>query len=180
MEARVPTSRRITVGIDNGLTGGLVAVNEGNLVAQLALPVRDGDLCAGEFIRRIQGLGYPYQLNIVIEEPGKFAPGVFALCSTWKIFGQMTGALTAHGYMYQTVAPRSWQSKILGKIPKGQTKQFALDCYVRIFDRQPPTKSDKSKKPHDGIVDASLIATYAERYLCRNEETFSVSASGGS
>jgi hypothetical protein len=174
MEAGVPQSRRITVGIDNGLTGGLVALSEGNLVQQLALPVRDGDLCAGEFIRRIQGLGYPYQLTIVIEEPGKFAPGVYALCSTWKIFGQMTGALTAAGYSYQTVAPRSWQAKMLGKIPKGQTKQFALDCYVRTFDRQPPTKSDKSKKPHDGIVDAALIASYAERYLCRDEETFPV------
>jgi len=179
METGVPTSRRITVGIDNGLTGGMVALSDGNLVAQLALPVRDGNLCAGEFIRRIQGLGYPYQLNIVIEEPGKFAPGVFALCSTWKIFGQMTGALDAHGYAYQTVAPRSWQAKMLGKIPKGETKKFAMDCYVRIFDRQPPTKTDRSKKAHDGIVDAALIAVYAERYLLRDAKTFPVTASGG-
>lgn len=177
MEAGLSKSRGIAVGIDNGLAGGLVAVCNGELVRQIPLPVRDGDLCASEFIHAIKSLGYPS--IILIEEPGKFAPGVFALCSTWKIFGQMTGALNAHGYTYQTVAPRSWQSKILGKIPKGKTKEYALDCYVRTFDRQAPTKSDKSKKAHDGIVDAALIAVYAERYLMGNEKTFPVPAGGG-
>jgi hypothetical protein len=176
MEAGVSPSRILTVGIDNGLAGGLVAVDSGNLVIQRPLPVRDGDLNATEFIHRIQSLGYPDQVRICIEEPGKFAPGVYALCSTWKIFGQMAGALQSHEYTYKTVAPRSWQSKILGKIPKGQTKQFALDCYLRIFDRHPPTKSDKSKKPHDGIVDAALIAIYAERYLVRDEEAIHLAA----
>jgi hypothetical protein len=178
MEAGISKSGRIAVGIDNGLSGGLVAVCNGEIVRQIPLPVSDGDLRAGEFIHAIKSLGYPE--IILIEEPGKFAPGVFALCSTWKIFGQMTGALTAYGYTYQTVAPRSWQSKILGKIPKGKTKEFALDCYSKIFNRQAPTKSDRSKKAHDGIVDASLIAIYAERYLMKDAKTFSISASGGS
>lgn len=176
METGISQNRGVVVGIDNGLTGGVVAVSNGEIVLQIPLPVRDGDLRASEFIHAIKSLGYPE--IILIEEPGKFAPGVFALCSTWKIFGQMTGALNAHGYTYQVVAPRSWQSKILGKIPKGETKKFALDCYVRIFDRQAPTKSDRSKKAHDGIVDAALIATYAERYLVGDAKTFQLSASG--
>jgi hypothetical protein len=179
MEAGLSEGRIVTVGIDNGLTGGLVAVNEGNLVKQVPLPVKDGDLNATEFINRIQSLGYPSQVRIAIEEPGKFAPGVFALCSTWKIFGQITGSLRSHGYTYTAVAPRSWQAKMLGKIPKGETKKFALDCYVRTFSRQPPTKTDRSKKPHDGIVDAALIATYAERYLWGYEEVVCITKSGG-
>ena len=175
METGVSPSRGVVVGIDNGLTGGVVAVQGGEIMLQNRLPVRDGNLTPQVLLYDLGKFGSE-PLTIVIEEPGKFAAGVFALCSTWKIFGQITGSLTAAGYSYQTVAPRSWQAKMLGKVPKGQTKAYALNAYVANFGRQPPTKTDKSKRYHDGIIDAALIALYAEKYLSRCEKTFSFAA----
>jgi hypothetical protein len=179
METGLPQDRRIAIGIDNGLTGAVVAVQGGHVIQEFALPVRDGDVDAARLVTRLQFIGAPHQLTIAIEQPGKFSPGVLALCSTWKVFGQITGALTVSGYSYTVVAPRTWQAAMLGKVPKGETKKYALDRYATTFSRRIPTKSDKSKKPHDGIIDAALIAAWAGRYLCPSEETFLRAESGG-
>lgn len=180
MATGLPQSGRIAVGIDNGLTGAVAAVQGNHVIQEFALPVSNGDVDAAKLVTRLQFIGGPHQVTIAIEQPGKFSPGVLALCSTWKVFGQITGALTVSGYSYTVVAPRTWQAAILGKVPKGETKKFALDCYAKTFSRRIPTKSDKSKKAHDGIIDAALIACWAERYHCPHEETFLRTAGGGS
>lgn len=179
MATGLPQDPRIAVGIDNGLTGAVAAVQGGHVIQEFALPICDGDVDAVKLVTRLQYIGAPHQVTIAIEQPGKFSPGVLALCSTWKVFGQITGALTVSGYSYTVVAPRTWQAAMLGKVPKGETKKSALDCYARTFTRRIPTKSDKSKKAHDGIVDAALIACWAERYRCVDEEAISDATRGG-
>jgi hypothetical protein len=68
------------------------------------------------------------------------------------------------GLRYALVAPRTWQADMLRDVPHVRdTKQAALVVAKRLWPNQNWLASERSKKPHDGIVDASLLALYSER-----------------
>jgi hypothetical protein len=56
----------------------------------------------------------------------------------------------------------SWQRAVLGKVPQGQTKAAAFEKARKIWpDHEWPTKWPRGTVPHDGIIDAALIAHHA-------------------
>ena len=56
----------------------------------------------------------------------------------------------------------SWQRGVFGMVPRGQTKSAALLKAHSIWpDQVWPTKWPRGTVPHDGIIDAALIAHHA-------------------
>jgi hypothetical protein len=98
---------------------------------------------------------------VAMEEPLHYAATLQSMRSMSISFGKLIGICSAADIPFVRVQVPDWHKKILGeKIPKGLTKSYALDKASLFW----PTQNwcvGKSKVPHDGIVDAALIAKYA-------------------
>ncbi len=154
------------IGIDNGLNGGLVALGEnpGEIIDMIVMPTRgkskgnevDGRLIS-EWLRKIDG---PDSITILLETPGKFAKGVQAISSMWDSYGTVRGIIEAFGYRHHRITPQSWQKAILIGCKAGDTKPAALARARQIWPSQNWLRSERCKSPHDGLIDAALIAEY--------------------
>ena len=152
------------VGIDNGLDGGVCAISafSGDLIAYMEMPCKDR---AGK--REIDTLKvYRWIMNlntdsrILIEEPLKHAKTSQAMRSMAISFGKLLGMCEAHVLTVEPVEVLEWQRAMLGKVPKGQTKKVALKKAQEYEPEEKWLASPRCRVPHDGIVDAFLIAQY--------------------
>jgi hypothetical protein len=67
------------------------------------------------------------------------------------------------GLRYALVAPQTWQADILRDTTAKTTKQAALVVAKRLWPGQSWLATARSRKPHDGIVDAVCLGEYARR-----------------
>lgn len=155
------------VGIDNGIDGGLCAIAEhGAIIAKRPMPLlnRKGkkEVDVIEFKEWI--LNLHTEPFILIEEPLRHAKSSQAMRSMSINFGKLLGACEMKDWRTKTVDPQEWQAVILGRgVPRGQTKQAALNAVEEIMPKENWTKKGRSRKPHDGMIDAYLIAEYGRR-----------------
>ena len=157
---------RLIVGIDNGLTGGMCALCpvSGNVVDTAVMPLKKI-----EGRREIDAASLVDWLNcldrlvdkVVVEESPEHAPSAASMRSMSISFGKMIGAFELTGFRVQRVLVRDWQREMLGKkIPQGMTKPLALAYARRRWPERDWLASARCKLPHDGIIDAALIALY--------------------
>ena len=142
------------LGIDPGKKGALCFMDElsGNIVSYgQMVPVHSfPDLsCVKKcFIEKCQS------------RPGQ---SVQAMFNYGVHFGEILGFLAANKIPHVMVNPRRWQSKMLGKFPKSESKKAALNTAKRLW----PSESfilQGSKVPHNGVIDACLIAEYGRLF----------------
>ena len=75
--------------------------------------------------------------------------------------GLLIGVVEALRIPYTQVHPRIWQKVAWeGVSRKGDTKHTSLVAIRRLYPHMKFIATPRSKKPHDGIVDAVLIAYY--------------------
>ena len=154
----------IIVGIDNGLDGGLAAISchNGDLIDRIKMPIkkvgkkREVDSLA--VYRWLCDLHSPYTL--AIEEPLPHAKSSAAVRSMALSFGKLVGMAESRVQQVVRVQVREWQKVMLGKVPKGETKVFALREASKLCPDENWLGSERAKKPHDGIIDAYLIARH--------------------
>lgn len=95
--------------------------------------------------------------------------------STWSLASQ-AGAVemmcVALKLPFTKVAPKDWQKEMFQGIPpirkssgKADTKKMALIAAKRLFPNLSFLATEKSRVPHNGIVDAVLIAEWARRNI---------------
>jgi len=161
------------VGIDNGLDGGIAIIGpSGNLVDLQIMPTESNGKR-----RRTDPLGvrdiicnYPIeQLNVVYEKVSG-SKSALAAASMADSFSAVEAVLRLSGIRREPVTARTWQKQFwtVPKMAKGakfDTKSAALKSAKQLWPHQDWRKSERSKKPHDGLVDAALIAEYARRTL---------------
>ena len=87
-----------------------------------------------------------------------------------EIKGILTGMVISNGFRWELVQPKKWQKEVwtnadMVKKPNGRTdtKGTSLLAAKRIFPDQTFLATQRSRKPHDGLFDASLIAEYCRR-----------------
>ena len=101
-----------------------------------------------------------------------------------RINGLLEGFLAAYGLKYVQVPPKLWQKEVYAGIPeirkpghkakrkgggttfvKGrlETKRMSAMAAARLFPNDDFRASDWCGNPHDGIVDAVLLAEYGNR-----------------
>jgi len=155
------------IGIDNGLAGALVCLGEnpGEIINSIVMPTRgkakgnevDGKAVA-EWLKTTASDG---EITILLETPGKFAKGVQAISSMWDSYGTIRGIIEAFGYRHHRITPQSWQKVMLIGCKSGDTKPAALARARQIWPRETWLRSERCKTPHDGLIDAALIAESA-------------------
>lgn len=156
----------VYIGIDNGLTGGLVALSDhpGSPLDMIVMPTR-GKVKGNEVDARavwefINRWGIP-DVTVVLETPGKHSPGAQALCSMWDSYGAIRGVLACRNIRHIRVTPQSWQKIMLTGCAKGDTKPAALAKAQQLWPAESWLASPRCSKPHDGLIDAALIAEHA-------------------
>ena len=111
---------------------------------------------------------HPEQYTFIVENPGAHAPSAAGLRSMTYSFAAVETLLAAHQLKYHVVLSQKWQKVFWSKpkMPKGQkfnTKAAALNIVNQIFPGEKWLKSDRCTKPHDGMIDAALLAEYGRR-----------------
>ena len=155
----------IYLGIDNGLNGGLVWLDDnGKIERREVMPVRDNGKNKVVDAHDLMTLvSYERQARVVAEIAAKFSPGKMALCSTWHSWGIVQAVLELSGMRWEPVDSQRWQKIMLPGRAKGETKPAALEASRRLWPEEKFLATARSSKPHDGMIDAALIAEYGRR-----------------
>lgn len=90
--------------------------------------------------------------------------GIVSTFTTGRGFGIVEGICVGIPVRYELIHPRSWQPKML---PPGQgdSKPRARIAASSLFPKFDMRANDRCRVPHEGIVDALLIAEFGRRRL---------------
>ena len=166
------------IGIDPGKDGAVIILSgNGQLLEKRIIPKIKNEVDESELAQIIRDIG---QESIVVIEDvhAIFGSGAGATFSFGDICGFVRGLLVGYRIPFVKVQPKKWQSVMFEGVPEiikpmkeGQkrkvrdTKAMALIAAKRLFPDVDLRMSERAKNPHDGIVDALLMAEYARRKL---------------
>ncbi len=92
--------------------------------------------------------------------------GVSSMFNYGVGFGRLIGWIEAMGVPYTLVTSPQWM-KVMHQGCDGKltTKERSFQACARLFPGVNLLATDRSKKPHDGMAEALLIAEYGRRTL---------------
>ena len=155
------------IGVDNGLSGG-IAVIEGTKVHELiTMPTVQATDTRGEYdVHAIVKLLKRYPDARVIIEKAHAMPklGTVSAFSFGKLYGMMQGITAALEMPMSIVHSKTWQKEMFRDLNSSNTKQASVIIAKQLYPEQSFLPTERSKKPHDGLTDAILIATYGQRH----------------
>ncbi len=152
------------VGVDNGLDGGLCAISkhDGSIIDKTAMPClqrsKKREVDVSKVHDWLMNLCTPFTL--AIEEPLAHAKSSQAVRSMALSFGKLLGMAESRGYDVNRISVHKWQKQMLGNTAKGFTKVAALQTVERLAPQENWLKNKRCRTPHDGMIDAYLIARY--------------------
>lgn len=171
-------------GIDPGKKGAFVCIEDGKIIKKYVMPLKKNP--KRKTAKDID-LTWLCLLTYMVKEKGGivYLEDIHAIYGTDKstmftmgrVFGNIEAALECHEIEVIYVQPKTWQKAvwkdqdIVIKDPTAKrkvkdTKATSLNAATRIFPDEDFLFGDREKKtrtrskPHDGLVDASLIAHY--------------------
>ena len=159
----------IFVGIDVGLKGGVVAINEHQLIQyKHVMPVikinnknEYNVKLIVEIFKEIIKLDTMENIFVILEkEHVRPISGKRASFLLGYGYGGMQFLLESFGVSYEIVSPQAWM-KELG-ITSKDTKGSIVYCQ-RKWPSINWCGTDRSRKPHDGLTDAACMALYGYR-----------------
>ncbi len=164
----------VYIGIDNGLDGGIVVLDKhNNILLKQTMPTIKGKGSKREYdiVEIVKVLNHCKQLaeehgspaNVVLEKAFVIPiSGKKALFTTGLCYGMFQGILSSLKLPYEVVAPKSWQKEIfLGMMGK-DAKQKSIVWCKRKFPETDWRATERCKKDHDGLCDATCMAYYAK------------------
>lgn len=157
------------LGIDNGAcSGAIVALSawDGELLGYTTLPNHKVKGKTQLDTRRLRQWVCDFELPptvVAVEEPLHHAPSSQSVRSMGICYGQILGLCCGMFWHTESVTVNEWQKSMLGKFPKGQSKKAALKKAGQMEPDQQwlDPRKPRARTPHDGIIDAYLIAKYA-------------------
>ena len=161
---------RYYAAIDVGKEGAIVIFCNDKVLLKTVIPKIGNQID----LSAIRDIFIPYankQVHVVIEDVhalyGASAKSTFNF--GWSL-GILEGMLSGLRIPYTKVAPKLWQKGMwqgIKPIYKSNraidTKATSLLAAKRLFPNEDFRKSERATKPHDGIVDALLMAEYCRR-----------------
>lgn len=156
----------VVLGIDPGLHGGLaVLTRDGDPVDLKPMPVVGGEVDGNALAVYLLGIGVKHTPAMVAMEKVGARPGQ-GVCSMFTFgvgYGMVRGILTTLGIPHELVTPKKWQAHVVGGTDGPDPKAKALLYVTRRFPGLNLKATTRSRKPHDGLVDAVCLAEYARR-----------------
>lgn len=151
------------IGIDPGLKGGIAIFTPNEKIVTIMPTVnheeKELDLhFLGGILAQHAGNTKLAVLEKVHAMPKQ---GVSSMFKFGKVFGAIEAMLVAYQIPYVLPTPQAWQKKVLANIPKdATTKTRALKGVQQLYPTLSLLKNSRCRTPHDGIVDAVLLAEY--------------------
>lgn len=147
-------------GIDPGQRGGIVILEDGEII--------DRELIVNVTPR--QWLQQRYTKIVYIEQAQTMPKqGIVSAFNYGRDFGYLLGTLTG-GFLVNQVAARTWTKRVHQQAPRSKcAKSRSLWVARQMWPNETWLATARSKVPHDGLIDAALIALYG--YL--NEQVIS-------
>lgn len=156
------------IGIDNGVTGGICAISDSSSVIALCrMPVKKARSANEVDIRALHlWLSAATGENLsnavyIIEEPGG-SKSASAAKSMAGSFHAIRAFFETKFLRYERITPQRWQKSLLPGCKPGETKKRALSRALELWPEE-TFIPDGCRTPHDGIIDAALIAEYGRR-----------------
>lgn len=162
----------IYVGFDIGMAGGLSGIKNGEIVFKEKTPINGNEVDLVEIKNRLEWLILEHGRVIVTFESVGAMPGqgVTSMFTFGKQAGRIEGLCIGMGLPFHRVPPRTWQKELWEGVTivkkadgKTDTKKTSYLALSRLFPKIDFRASERAKNPHDGIVDACLIALYSYR-----------------
>jgi len=95
--------------------------------------------------------------------------GVSSVFKFGRTYGQIEGVLVANFIPYTLISPVKWTKTMHAGIENSgmDAKAKSLMAVKRLFPKVNLLATERSKKPHDGFIDALLLAEFSRRQLLR-------------
>lgn len=176
---KIAKSSIVYVGIDNGLNGAVVAIDQdASFIEYWDTPTleikqekRKGKFTIhrefvtsemNKIVKHIVGAGRSFTVFKFFLEKAQAMPEQ-GLSSTFKTgygAGLWEGIVSALGVSYDIVPATTWTKHVLKDMPVGETKKRSLLKCQRVFPLLKLTGERGAKLTKDGRSDAALIAYY--------------------
>jgi hypothetical protein len=157
----------IYIGIDNGLSGAIVAIEQpGEIRKAATMPTRNktkGNEVDADALSMFFNGFLLSETTVLLETPGKFAKGVQAISSMWDSYGATRAVLETLRLRHLRITPQSWQKIMLPNCAKGDTKPAATLKARQLWPQETWLATPRSTTAHLGLIDAALIAEYGRR-----------------
>ena len=146
------------LGIDPGRSSGGVCFLE-----------KDGTVTALEvmppLLYSLVEMIHEYNPRMVFLEKAQSFPGqgISSAFNYGDHFGQLQGVLIALQKPYTLVGPARWTKELHIGCTGEDAKAKSLQAVTRIFPTVDLIATERSRKPHEGLIDALLIAEYGRR-----------------
>lgn len=152
------------LGIDPGQTGGLVVLDEkGDLLDKLVMPTIGSHIDL-KLLHVWLTADDPFSHCFIEKSQPMPRQGVSSVFKYGRTFGMIEALVSAAGIPYEMVTPQKWTKEmhkgIEKSIPPKDRSRIALS---RLFPEVDLRVSERAKKPHEGLMDALLIAEYGRR-----------------
>lgn len=170
------TPKLFNIGIDIGKNGAICIYHNVGTLEVYPIPMIGTEVdyrALYEMLVRFRGKGVT-----VFEKLGViFGTSKATAFSMGHQAGAVEMACIALDMPFTKVPPKVWQKEMFtgiteiskssksGKSSVRDTKAMALLAVKQLFPKQKLTFGEKATKPHDGLIDAILMAEYARRKL---------------
>jgi hypothetical protein len=162
-----PIHPRFFVGVDPGLTGGIVVLDEeGSVLGKSPMPRReDGSIDSGRLTLCVPSKckSLPHEIFLTVEKVWAFkSQGVSSTFTFGKVTGVAIGALESFlGTRAYEVSPQTWQRNLWSNVE--DPKEAAREFVAGNWPEESFLATSRSKKPHQGMVDAACLAEWSRR-----------------
>lgn len=151
------------LAIDPGKKGALVYLSETDFVYYEMPLTLTNDVCMKSVAKILK---HHPGVHVVLERAMPFSMGMKSAFNYGRDFAALEIAIILCKNPVTYVEPRKWTKEMCQGIKQamGQKTKNALAAqrlYPRYYEQIP--KGPRSKKPHDGVVDALLMAGYGLR-----------------
>ena len=165
------------IGVDIGKKGAIAIIDEtGAELARHKMPMIKDTVDWHELSQILEpfegfnGMVVYEKLGLIFQSSKKTA------FSMGEQYGSVRMCCIANSIRYTEVLAKNWQAEIFqgqekifmpGSKTKVDTKAMALVAVKRLFPTTKLTFGEVATKPHDGFIDALLMAEYARRKFPR-------------
>ncbi len=162
------------IGIDVGLSGGLAVLGSKAEVVPtptLAATKTRRAYDVPGMVNLLRGYGATDVLAFLERVPVNPGPGILRLASLMEGFGLWKGILSTVRMPFVLVSAHEWQKVLLKGYPTNDYKERKSSSVLAAKQLYPTVNLvlDGCKKPHDGMADALLIATYGRATYGEND-----------
>lgn len=161
--------RDVILGIDPGLQGALAVIDQSSGVLLRAIKMPDDARWLHHWLKALKA---DFQsLQVALEKAfgcavvGDRRQSASTMFSYGRHFGHIEAVLFAAGLTPHLIHSRTWTSEFHKGVEGPTSKVKSLIVARQIWPFQDFTLSKRAKKPHEGLVDAMLIAEFLRRRL---------------